>query len=114
MVCSTDVELLSTRRSPSVQLEEYVKSTVHSANALVGTCKMGTETDKMAVVDSALKVSPPRIVFCTILPLSMVRAKAPWLSYPVYCSPTVYRVDFSRTTRYILVPLIGMMLVVMC
>lgn len=34
-----------------------MKSTVHSANALVGTCKMGADTDKMAVVDSKLKVS---------------------------------------------------------
>ena len=68
VVCSADIELLSTRRF-SVQLEEYVKSTVHSANALVGTCKMGAETDKMAVVDSALKVSPACIGFCSILPL---------------------------------------------
>lgn len=38
------------------QISDYIKSTVHSANALVGTCKMGTESDKMGVVDSALKV----------------------------------------------------------
>lgn len=39
-----------------LQLDAYIKSTVHSANALVGTCKMGDASDKMAVVDSALKV----------------------------------------------------------
>lgn len=38
------------------QLTDYVKSTVHSANALVGTCKMGAATERMAVVDPALKV----------------------------------------------------------
>lgn len=32
---------------------------MHSANALVGTCKMGNASDDMAVVDSALKVSEP-------------------------------------------------------
>lgn len=40
-----------------VQLSEYIKSTVHSANAVVGTCKMGAESDEMAVVNSALQVS---------------------------------------------------------
>lgn len=39
-----------------VQIAEYIKSTVHSANALVGTCKMGSESDEMSVVNSALKV----------------------------------------------------------
>lgn len=37
-------------------LGEYVRKTVHSANALVGSCKMGKEGDSMAVVDSALRV----------------------------------------------------------
>lgn len=41
---------------PCLQLNAYIKSTVHSANALVGSCKMGHASDKMAVVDSALKV----------------------------------------------------------
>lgn len=39
------------------QISEYIKSTVHSANALVGTCKMGEESDNMSVVDSSLKVN---------------------------------------------------------
>lgn len=48
------------------QLNEYIKSTVHSANALVGTCKMGDASDTMAVVDSALKVSTPSEDRCTL------------------------------------------------
>ncbi|CAM9780224.1 unnamed protein product [Laminaria digitata] len=53
------------------ELEEYVKSTVHSANALVGTCKMGAETDNMAVVDSALKVKGVaglRVIDSSVMP----------------------------------------------
>lgn len=42
------------------QLLDYIKSTVHSANAVVGTCKMGAESDEMAVVNSALQVSTVR------------------------------------------------------
>ncbi|CAN0254138.1 unnamed protein product, partial [Ectocarpus sp. 4 AP-2014] len=36
--------------------QSYIKSTVHSANAVVGTCKMGAESDEMAVVNPALQV----------------------------------------------------------
>jgi choline dehydrogenase len=35
-------------------LDEYIRSTVHSSNALTGTCKMGKGDD--AVVDTDLKV----------------------------------------------------------
>lgn len=38
------------------QLAEYVRKSVHSANALVGSCKMGKASDPMAVVDSELRV----------------------------------------------------------
>ena len=38
------------------QLDEYIRSTVHSANALAGTCKMGAASDRAAVVDTALCV----------------------------------------------------------
>lgn len=38
------------------QLAEYVRKSVHSANALVGSCKMGKATDPMAVVDPELRV----------------------------------------------------------
>jgi len=37
-------------------LADYCRSTVHSANALVGTCKMGAAGDAQAVVDSDLRV----------------------------------------------------------
>ena len=89
----SDVELLPPRRFPSVSLEEYVKSTVHSANALVGTCKMGDETDKMAVVDSALKVSPLSIVFVPFCPSPWYAEQLPGFS-PVFCSLTACRVEF--------------------
>ena len=43
---------------PSVQsdaqIDEYIKNTLHTANALTGTCKMGTGKD--AVVDPELRV----------------------------------------------------------
>jgi len=38
------------------QLRQYAKHTVHTANALVGTCKLGTHADDLAVVDNNLKV----------------------------------------------------------
>lgn len=45
---------------PSVQsdeeLDQYIRDTVHTSNALVGTCRMGPPLDPLAVVDSSLKV----------------------------------------------------------
>jgi choline dehydrogenase-like flavoprotein len=38
-------------------IDSYVKEAVHSANALVGTCRMGRSDDPLAVVDPELKVS---------------------------------------------------------
>ncbi|CAM9921007.1 unnamed protein product [Ascophyllum nodosum] len=55
----------------NLQLDEYIKSTVHSANALVGTCKMGVESDEMAVVNPELKVrgvSGLRVVDSSVMP----------------------------------------------
>ncbi|KAJ8613832.1 hypothetical protein CTAYLR_004925 [Chrysophaeum taylorii] len=37
-------------------LAAYAKRTVHTANAIVGTCKLGTPSDPLAVVDNQLKV----------------------------------------------------------
>jgi len=42
--------------SSDADLADYCRRTVHSANALVGTCKMGAVTDPTAVVDSELRV----------------------------------------------------------
>eukprot|EP00903_Cladosiphon_okamuranus_P007876 g7613.t1 len=53
------------------EISDYIKSTVHSANALVGTCKMGSEADEMAVVNSALKVKGVaglRVIDSSVMP----------------------------------------------
>jgi len=38
-------------------LDEYIRSSVHTANALVGTCRMGQAQDPAAVVDAAMLVN---------------------------------------------------------
>jgi len=38
------------------QLDAYIASTVHTANALVGTCRMGRPDDPLAVCDPELRV----------------------------------------------------------
>ena len=37
-------------------MDHYIKTTLHSGNALVGTCAMGLAPENGAVVDSDLKV----------------------------------------------------------
>ena len=37
-------------------LESYVRSTIHSANALTGSCRMGGAADPLAVLDPQLRV----------------------------------------------------------
>ena len=57
--------------SDDAALDDYIASTVHSANALAGTCKMGKPGDKMAVVDTHLRVigtSGLRVVDASVLP----------------------------------------------
>ena len=52
-------------------IEEYIRKTIHTSNALVGTCKMGADDDEFAVVDSELKVKGVqnvRIVDASIMP----------------------------------------------
>ena len=34
----------------------YVRNTIHSANALVGSCRMGAAADPLAVLDPQLRV----------------------------------------------------------
>lgn len=56
---------------------------MHSANALVGTCKMGDASDTMAVVDSALKVSTPserRCAPCLLFSCGTSSGVKKWLS----------------------------------
>lgn len=38
------------------ELDQYVRDTLHSGNALVGTCAMGLAPEKGSVVDAHLKV----------------------------------------------------------
>ena len=52
-------------------LDDYIRRTVHSANALAGTCKMGTAGDRMAVVDTSLRVKGAtglRVVDASVIP----------------------------------------------
>ena len=52
-------------------LATYVRKTAHTANALVGTCKMGEADDALAVVDNHLKVigvSNLRVVDASVMP----------------------------------------------
>ena len=52
-------------------LDDYIRSTVHSANALAGTCKMGSDADDQAVVDTALRVKGAkglRVVDASVIP----------------------------------------------
>eukprot|EP00965_Chrysotila_dentata_P044510 1479818-Pleurochrysis_carterae.AAC.2 len=38
------------------QIDEYIRGSVHSANALTSSCRMGASSDPMAVLDSQLRV----------------------------------------------------------
>ena len=42
--------------STDAQIDQYIRDSVHTANALVGTCKMGAESDASAVVTPDLRV----------------------------------------------------------
>ena len=52
-------------------LDNYIRESIHTSNALVGTCKMGKENDNMAVVTPDLKVrgvSGLRIADASVMP----------------------------------------------
>jgi len=52
-------------------MEQYIRSTVHTANAIVGTCRMGRRDDPEAVVDPELKVigvDGLRVVDSSVMP----------------------------------------------
>lgn len=52
-------------------IDRYIRETIHTSNALVGTCKMGAKDDEYAVVDSELKVKGVqnvRVVDASVMP----------------------------------------------
>mmetsp|Transcript_34024 Transcript_34024/g.58446 ORF Transcript_34024/g.58446 Transcript_34024/m.58446 type:complete len:221 (-) Transcript_34024:231-893(-) len=53
------------------ELDAYIRGSIHTSNALVGTCRMGVASDKDAVVDEELKVhglSGLRVVDASVMP----------------------------------------------
>lgn len=53
------------------ELDEYLRNSVHSANALVGSCRMGSDVQKGAVVDSQLRLhgaSNLRVIDASVMP----------------------------------------------
>ncbi|GAB4823239.1 hypothetical protein N2152v2_010285 [Parachlorella kessleri] len=58
--------------SGDAAVEEYIRSSVHSANAIVGTCKMGTNPKAGDVVDSQLRVfgiNGLRVIDASVMPV---------------------------------------------
>mmetsp|Transcript_30557 Transcript_30557/g.40369 ORF Transcript_30557/g.40369 Transcript_30557/m.40369 type:complete len:624 (+) Transcript_30557:73-1944(+) len=53
------------------EIDDYIRNTVHTANAIVGTCKIGKTSDPLAVVDAQLKVhgiQGLRVVDASVMP----------------------------------------------
>jgi choline dehydrogenase-like flavoprotein len=42
--------------SSDAEIEQYIRATIHSANALTGTCRIGAKGDPLAVLDPELRV----------------------------------------------------------
>jgi choline dehydrogenase-like flavoprotein len=58
--------------SSPAAIEEYIRKTVHSSNALVGTCRMGTSVENGDVVDNNLKIiglEGIRVVDASVIPV---------------------------------------------
>jgi choline dehydrogenase-like flavoprotein len=52
------------------QIDEYIKNTLHTANALVGTCKMGTGKDAVVTPDlKVIGVSGVRVADSSTIPV---------------------------------------------
>ena len=52
--------------------EEYIRRTIHSSNALVGTCRMGTSAANGDVVDNNLRIfgiEGIRVVYASVIPI---------------------------------------------
>ena len=64
-------------------IEQYVRTTIHSANALTGSCRMGAAADPLAVLDPQLRVRGVRA-------LRVIDASAiPQIPGGQTCAPTV-------------------------
>ncbi len=53
------------------ELDEYLRNSVHSANALVGSCQMGSDVQQGAVVDGQMRVhgtSNLRVIDASVIP----------------------------------------------
>lgn len=53
------------------EIEQYIRTNVHTANAIVGTCKIGRASDRYAVVDNELRVhgtSNLRVIDSSVMP----------------------------------------------
>lgn len=74
---------VSTVLQTDEELDEYIRTTLHSGNALVGTCAMGLLPEKGAVVDADLRVhgiQGLRIADSSIIPV--IPGKIPCLTMP--------------------------------
>ena len=59
-------------------IDDYIRRTLHSGNAIVGTCQMGASPEAGAVVDSQLRVHGVqglRVVDASVIPV--IPGKAP-------------------------------------
>lgn len=57
--------------SSPAAVEDYIRRTIHSSNALVGTCRMGTSAENGDVVDSELRIfglSGIRVIDASVIP----------------------------------------------
>ena len=57
--------------SSPAAVEEYIRNTIHSSNALVGTCRMGTSAENGDVVDNNLRIfglEGIRVVDASVIP----------------------------------------------
>ena len=55
----------------NAEIEQYIRTNIHTANAIVGTCKIGRSSDKNAVVDNELRVhgtSNLRVIDSSVMP----------------------------------------------
>ena len=72
-VCMMGTRLMpaSTEQSAD-ERDHYIRSTLHSGNAVVGTCAMGRDPQQGAVVDGELRVhgvDALRVVDASIMPI---------------------------------------------